>query len=197
MNATTKCLLSISMGLLVATGVQAAEKTNRWSGDIGFVKAPHGDGVTLELVTPRLYTRNHEAVGRETNLRLALVLDDIWTTNLVQNDSGNFESQSYQLLSGTLKWTNSLSGGGQTFADLGYGHFFSTNEFRGNDLSALIVGVGFGAPLGTVRYGERECSVLGVVSFRHVFADGTATKLAGQPDVFSGGYFSASARTSY
>jgi hypothetical protein len=181
---------------ITSTAFAIAEPTpgNHWLGTVGFIKGPSGDGVGLEMMSPHVLQKQFE--NRSGNLRFYLGIDDIITHNVAQDSAGKFRAEEYFLFSLGLKHTINYEGGGQTYWQAGYGHIEGA-AFRKDPSSALILGLGYGAPLGTMKWKEHECTLLGVANFRYTMLTARSTKLAGEPDVYGGGYFSLGVMSNY
>jgi hypothetical protein len=153
------------------------DSQSRWGFGMGFVNAPYGDGVSLELLLPHLWAKANEEQKVVASGRIAIGWDDIFTRNIVTNTKGNYTGESYGLFSANLRFGTTILGVGQSYVETGLAHFTGTYKFTDFDVVGVSLGLGYSFGIGFIR-------------LRKIFSTLEADKLAAKPDVFGGGYLS-------
>jgi hypothetical protein len=160
------------------------ESQSHWGFGMGFVNAPYGDGISLELLLPHLWTKVNEEQKVVVSGHIAIGWDDIFTHNIVTNTKGNYTSESYGILSANLRFGTTVSGVGQSYVETGLAHFTGTYKFTDIDVVGVSLGLGYSFGIGFIR-------------FRRIFFTHNADELAANPDVFGGGYLSIGSNFSF
>lgn len=176
------------VGFAFSLNVFAAD-TQGWGYGIGFVAAPHGDGINVNLFSKPFHNSTN-SMGVGVSGRAFFDWFSVDAKNVYVDAAGEFATRPFHVFAAGYRLSSTYESNSVFLLDIGVATIGGKGDFTGKEVWGAKLGFGALIPGYTLEKNGRKINGRMFVRMDQVVGTREADKITSKPDVFDGAYTS-------